>query len=93
MSIDPIHRTASEVSAAAEAVDALLLGVEVMLLDVRRIMRETNVPGYLIDNDNELLKGIGVLLTLARHQALDIGRHGDTIQHAMMAAPARKTVA
>ncbi len=92
MSMDPVHRTASEVSAAAEAVDALLLGVEVMLLDVRRIMRETNVPGYLIDNDNELLKGIGVLLTLARHQALDIGRHGDAIQHAMMAAPAGETV-
>lgn len=93
MSMDPVHRTASEVSAAAEAVDALLLGVEVMLLDVRRIMRETNVPGYLIDNDNELLKGIGVLLTLARHQALDIGRHGDTIQHARMAAPAGETAA
>jgi len=86
MSIDPVHRTATEISAAAEAVDALLLGVETMIQDHHRMMREANVPQYLLDG-NELSEGIAVLLTLARHQALDIGKHGDTIQYATMAAP------
>jgi hypothetical protein len=90
VSIEPIHRAASEISAGAEAVDALLLGVEVMIQDHRKMMREANVPAYLL-TDNELAESVSVLLTLARHQALDIGKHGDAIQVAMMptkAAPA-----
>ena len=82
MSVSPIHRNACEISAAAEAVDALLLGAETMFQNFRQMMVDENVGTFW--TDNELSDGIMVLLTLARHQAADIGKAGDTIQIASL---------
>lgn len=76
------HRNATEISAAAEGVDALLLGVEVMIQSQRQMMTEAKVGDYMLNN--ELWSGITVLLTMARHETQDIGRAGDAIQVATM---------
>jgi hypothetical protein len=83
---DQIGDHARDISAKAEGIDALLLGVEVMIQDQRRLMRDEKAGSFLLDN--ELWGGIAGLLTMARHEALTIGEKGDAIQHAMMPAPA-----
>lgn len=74
-----------DIQLAAELIDAVILGVEVMLHDQRRIMREANVSSFFLNN--ELWVGVETLLTTVRSQATTIGELGEAIEVTEMRVP------
>lgn len=68
----------------ADAIDAMVLGIEMMIENQRRLLVEQN-PGSLVLG-NEMWRGIATLLTMVRHHALDIGNEGQAAELASMQA-------
>lgn len=75
---------ARTIGAAAESIDAMILAVEVMIENQRRLMLDQNAGSFL--HDNELWQGMAVLLTMVRTHAVDVGRAGEAIEVAGMRA-------
>lgn len=82
--LDQMTAHARNIGSASESVDAMVLGIEVMIENQRKLMREQNVGTFLLDN--ELWTGIAVLLTMVRTHAFDMGKAGEAIEIAGMAA-------
>lgn len=70
---------ARNISAAAEEVGALIVGVEGMLADQRRLMTEANASKYL--QENELWSAMESLLGIMRRTASQMGENGTAIQN------------
>ena len=81
---DRISAHARNISAAAEEVVALILGVEGMIADQRHLLTEANVSKYL--QESELWAAIEVLLVIMRRTADRMEADGTTIQNEAMAA-------
>ena len=88
---DALLSHARTIQVAAEAIDAVVLGVELMLADQRRIMGETSASTFLLGN--ELWGGAATLLAMVRERASAIGEAGEAIEVAGMASPAAGTAA
>lgn len=81
--IETLHAVRTMQVAAAE-IDAMTLGVELMIQNQRRIMQQENVGSFMLDN--ELWTGMATLLSMVRHHALDIATNGETVEKAAMQA-------
>jgi hypothetical protein len=69
---------ARALSVAAEAIDAMVLAVEVMTEKQRALMLGGNAGSFLVDN--ELWTGMATLLSTVRVHAFDIGAAGEAIE-------------
>lgn len=81
---DRVSAHARNISAAAEEVGALILGVEGMIADQRHLMTEANASKYL--QESELWGAMEVLLVIMRRTADQIEADGTAIQNEAMAA-------
>ncbi len=81
--MESITAHARKISAAAEEVGALILGVEGMIADQRHLMTEANVSKYL--RESELWAAMEVLLVIMRRTADQIEVAGTAIQNDAMA--------
>ena len=82
--IDELTAALRNIQVKADAIDAMVLGIEMMIENQRRLMVDHN-PGSLVLG-NELWRGIATLLTMVRHHAMDIGSDGQAAEIASMQA-------
>jgi hypothetical protein len=75
---------AAAVSAAAEEIGALILGVEGMIADQRHLMAEANAPK--LARESELWAGMEILLEIVKRTADQMEADGTAIQNQVMAA-------
>lgn len=81
---DQIMTRGASIAAAAEEVCALILAVEGMIEDQRRIMQEANAASYL--QESELWGGMEILLLIAKRTAEGMEKDGTAIQDTGMTA-------
>lgn len=88
---DTMVRGAQDIQSVASTVDAMVLSIELMIADQKRIMQEQGASRFL--RDNELWDGMATLATAIRGHMADVGKTGEAIELAGMAQERAELIA